>query len=288
MTLHVDRAGRRLEDLAISQQPHIELEHRRTLVVPLVAPRLRHTTMLQELTALASGLTDQPGPAEPDLLAEDLAALALDLAQEHTATDVLGAAADGVVGLVSGASQAVVSVLRRGDVELSSATGAGAGSCEAWQLALGSGPAVTASEDLGAAVVVDDLATDPRWAHLQATEAQDGLPSILSVAAALPFATRTLVLSWYSQARGAFAAPDCARVALLAAAHTSVALDRALHADHLQAGLARRQEIGEAVGIIAARGSLTREAAFVLLRDRSQRTNQRLADIARQIVDEQG
>lgn len=303
-----------MEDPAIFDLQHlIKSEQHRDPVTPLVASPPRHAALLQELAQLASrlavadeeirtqreeldsvrgqlraGLALQAGPDPQDLLAEDLATFALDVAQEHSAVAVLGAITEAVVGLVPGASQVVVSLLRHSTVELSSATGPGAESCDAWQLALRSGPAVTASEEPGVVVLVDDLTTDPRWTHLQVTGAREGLASVASVAAALPTSTRTLVLSWYSASRSAFTAPDCARVALLATAHASVALDRALHEDNLHAAIAHRQEIGEAVGILAAQESVTREAAFALLRVRSQRTNQRLADVAGQVVQEHG
>lgn len=224
----------------------------------------------------------------PDLLAEDLATLALDLAQVRTAAEVLATTADAVVGLVPGASDAAASVLRRREVELGAATGRAAEHCEAWQLALGSGPAADASTAPGSAVLTDDLTTDPRWLPVHAVAAHQGLPSVLSVAAALHASSRTLVLSWYAGETRAFAAADCARVALLVAAHASLALDRALHADHLRTAMVSRQEIGQAVGLLAASRSVGLADAFVLLRAESQRRNQRLGDLARRIVEEHG
>lgn len=184
-----------------------------------------------------------PGPEPLDLVAEDLATLALDLARERTTVDLLNRTADAVVAFVPGARQAVVTVLRHEGVELCAATGPGAEACEAWQLALWSGPAPTAAEKPGTVVRVDDLTTDPRWTHLQASSAPDALPSILTVAAALPVSMRRVVLSWYGPRRSAFLAPDCARVALLTAAHVTVALDSALREDHLHARLGRLQNI---------------------------------------------
>ena len=109
----------------------------------------------------------------------------------------------------------------------------------AWQLAVGDGPAATATAVPGTVVVVDDLATDPRWVDLHAVVARDGLPSVMSVAAALPTSSRTLLISWYGKRADAFSAPDCARVALLTTAHACVALDRALREDELQAEILR-------------------------------------------------
>lgn len=232
--------------------------------------------------------TDTPTGVLPDLLAEDLAAFALDLARVRTADEVVAATAHAVVGLVRGASDAAVCVLRRGEVELTAATGDDTESCEAWQLALGSGPAAEAATAPGSAVLVDDLTTDPRWSSLHAVAAREGLASVLTVAAPLPASSRTLVLSWYAREPHAFGSADCSRVALLAAAHTSLALDRALREDHLRAAMVSRQQIGQAVGLLAARRSVGLADAFALLRTESQRSNVRLAELARRIVEEQG
>lgn len=258
-------------------------------------PHPQDPPLLHELSELARRLPEpDPGtaartvPGAPDLLAEDLAAFALDLGQLRTAGEVLTAATDAVVGLVPGASDAAVSVLRRGEVELAAATRDGAASCEAWQLALSDGPAAEASVVLGSAVRVDDLTTDARWAPLHAVAAGEGLTSVLSVAAALPAASRTLVLSWYAADARAFRVRDCSRVALLVAAHASLALDRALHADHLRTAMVSRQEIGQAVGLLAATRSVDLADALALLRTESQRTNERLVDLARRVIEEHG
>lgn len=232
---------------------------------------------------------DPRAPAgPPDLLAEDLAAFSLDLAQVRTTADLLVTVADAVVGFVPGAADAVASVLRRGEVELDAATARAAESCDAWQLALGNGPAADASTTPGHAVLTADLTTDPRWVPLHAVAAQEELRSVLCVAAVLPASGRTLVISWYAAEAGAFEASDCCRVALLVAAHASLALDRALQADHLRAAMVTRQEVGQAVGLLAARRSVGLTDAFVLLRTESQRQNERLADLAHRIVEEHG
>ena len=49
-----------------------------------------------------------------------------------------------------------------------------------------------------------------------------------------------------------------------------------------------RQEVGQAVGLLAAGRSVGLTDAFVLLRTESQRQNERLADLARRIVEEHG
>jgi PAS domain-containing protein len=255
-----------------------------------VEPEARDDGSVSLLWRFRGEVQDAPLDLRPlrDLVAEDLASLALDLARHRGATDVLTAVADALVRLVPGATQVAVSVLRRDVVELTAAAGPGAADVEAWQLAVGEGPAVAAASSRGTAVVVDDLAAEPRWPHLRVVEERHGLVSTVSVAASLPTVARTLVLSWYGTSRAAFAAEEGRRRALLAAAHAAAAVDRAVHEEHLEAAIAHRQLIGEAVGMVAARESLGREAAFALLAQLSQRSNRKLVDLARDIAESHG
>jgi hypothetical protein len=277
---HATATGLRLS-LPDGSEAEVEVE---------VVPEARADGTVSLLWRLQGDATLTPAGPRPlqDLVAEDLASLALDLARRRTAPEVLRATAEALVGLVPGAAQVVVSVLRREEVELTSATGTGAADCEAWQFALGDGPAVAAVRARGTALVADDLATDARWPHLRVAHERYGLTSVVTVAASLPTVTRTLVLSWYGSSRAAFSGPDAARRALLSAAHASAAVDRAVHEDHLQAAIAHRQLIGEAVGIVAVRESLTRDAAFALLARQSQRTNLKLVELARNVTETHG
>jgi AmiR/NasT family two-component response regulator len=54
--------------------------------------------------------------------------------------------------------------------------------------------------------------------------------------------------------------------------------------ENLQAAIATRQVIGEAIGILRAQSGLTSEQAFDMLVSASMRTNVKLRDVARQIA----
>jgi GAF domain-containing protein len=55
--------------------------------------------------------------------------------------------------------------------------------------------------------------------------------------------------------------------------------------DELRVALYIRDRIGEAKGILMARGGVTSEAAFDMLRRASQRSNRKLRDIAQELID---
>jgi len=98
-------------------------------------------------------------------------------------------------------------------------------------------------------------------------------------------------LNLYSESPDGFDALDDALVALFSG-QASVALANArLYrsarrlSDQLQEALASRAVIEQAKGVLMAQRGVRAEAAFDLLRDRSQRENRKLRDVAHEIVD---
>jgi AmiR/NasT family two-component response regulator len=53
----------------------------------------------------------------------------------------------------------------------------------------------------------------------------------------------------------------------------------------LQAALTSRVVIEQAKGVLSERGSISMEQAFLLMRTHARRTQQRLADVARSVVE---
>jgi GAF domain-containing protein len=75
-------------------------------------------------------------------------------------------------------------------------------------------------------------------------------------------------------------------VAQLFAAHASVALGHAWKHENLQQAIHNRTVIGNAIGLVMERFQLDNQAAFAYLARMSSTSNEKLKDIAAQLVDE--
>jgi GAF domain-containing protein len=138
-------------------------------------------------------------------------------------------------------------------------------------------------------VVVDDIAADPRWPAFARRGRQAGAGSSLSVPIMID--SRAVgALNLYSREAHGLAPEDQARAQQFAdQAAGAVALARRLEereqlASHLEKALTSRSVIDQALGIIIARTGHDADRAFQLLRAQSQHTNQKLRDVAAQIV----
>ncbi len=79
--------------------------------------------------------------------------------------------------------------------------------------------------------------------------------------------------------------PDALHMAELFAAHASMALGRARRDEDLTAALLTRKVIGQAIGILMERFGLDEDRAFAYLVRVSSRSNVKLRDVAKEIVD---
>jgi hypothetical protein len=138
-------------------------------------------------------------------------------------------------------------------------------------------------------VYADDLATDLRWTHFSPQAAAAGIRSVLS----LPLAPNSQdgSLNLYARYPAAFGVVDRARATILvslASLALSVAQsheDEERRAENLNAALATRETIGEALGILMERERITADQAFDVLRRASQHLNIKLRDVAQNLVD---
>lgn len=154
---------------------------------------------------------------------------------------------------------------------------------------LGEGPCMDAMRT-GEISVVDDMATETRWPKFVVAAATRGIGSSIGV----PLVVRDDVigaLNIYCERDHAFGASEV-QLARMLADQAAVALANArLYesssqlAEQLREALASRGLIEQAKGILMARERLGEDEAFDILRRASQRTNRKLRDIARQIVD---
>lgn len=133
-------------------------------------------------------------------------------------------------------------------------------------------------------VVVDDLATDPRWpswGRVMVTE--------LGIRSSASFRLFTRpdrtwgALNVYSTTPGAFTDEDVEQGRIIAAL-AAVTLARSIHDEQLAQALESRTLIGQATGMLMERFALDDHRAFDVLRRLSSQQNVKLRDLAAQVV----
>jgi PAS domain-containing protein len=226
---------------------------------------------------------DPPPAAERELITE-LALLATELGQCETEEDLLAITVERVRQLVPAADQAGVLLPRRRGRNTGAWTAEQAAVCDRQQAELAQGPAMAAMAERSM-VVVADTAAESRWPAFVPLATEFGVRSMLAVD--LHAGDTTLgVLSLYAARPEAFDDPARFAAAMLAM-HVGVALGHLRTEQNLRAGLASRELIGEAIGVLIERRRITSEQAFQLLVRASQHSNIKLREVA-QIVRETG
>jgi anti-anti-sigma factor len=131
------------------------------------------------------------------------------------------------------------------------------------------------------AVVVDDLASDPRWPDLAARVEELRVRSVLCLTLG---ASRPLgVLMLYSSRVAAFTC-ESRRLARVLAAVATIALPAAQRQHNLARALTTRDVIGQAKGILMERHKVTAEQAFLLLSRASSVRNMKLWQLAEDVA----
>jgi GAF domain-containing protein len=141
----------------------------------------------------------------------------------------------------------------------------------------------------GDVVHVADMATETRWGKYPQRAVEAGVHSSLSFPLTVGDHGRG-ALNLYASRPHAFTETD-ERVGQSWAGQASGALSVAWRlaaadetVDNLTRSLITRQVIGQAVGLLMAQRTCTADAAFELLRGASQRSNEKLRDVATRIV----
>ena len=158
------------------------------------------------------------------------------------------------------------------------------------QYLLDDGPCLTAIRD-NVVVEVPDIASDPRWPGFVERGQSQGAGASLSVP--LSVGGRAVgALNLYARTAHAFTDADRGQAELLAA-HAAGAVvlaarlvDHEERSRHLYQALTSRSMIDHATGILMGHHRVTADAAFELLRHRSQNTNTKLRDVAKQLIHE--
>ncbi|MCW2580460.1 MAG: Response regulator receiver and and CheY domain [Blastococcus sp.] len=212
-------------------------------------------------------------------LGEVMGRLARQLQEEHGDVEATLAAITGSAVLtIPGADECGISyVTGRTHVEPRAATGELPRAVDELQQNLGQGPCLDAVWD-ERIVRMDDASTERRWPEFARAAAGLGVGSMLSFQLFV-VGDRLGALNLYSRTARAFD-EESQEIGSLFASHAAVALAGAEHEANLLAGMAHRDVIGQAKGILMERFKLTPEQAFGLLTRTSSHTNRKLRDIA--------
>jgi GAF domain-containing protein len=139
-------------------------------------------------------------------------------------------------------------------------------------------------------VTVEDLTETDAWPEYSTRAADLGFRAVLGVP--MHASGQTIgVLNVYREAPGPWSPVDIESAEILTAIGAAYVLHanelRAQHtlAEQLQEALGSRDVIGQAKGILMARHQVDADAAFDLLRKRSQSVNRKLRDVAKELVD---
>jgi GAF domain-containing protein len=190
------------------------------------------------------------------------------------------------VNTVPGCLHASISMVRRGRVTTVAPTDHVPAMVDAIQYETRQGPCLEAIRD-DEVVLIDDLDNDDRWPAFAARAAAE--TPVRSILAARLFVQDDVIgaLNLFAEEPGAFDDHDAA-VATIIAGHAALAVSAARekqHAEQLDEALQSNREIGVAMGVLMARGGMTKEQAFAVLRDASQRLNVKLRDVAADVAE---
>ncbi|MGQ7351023.1 ANTAR domain-containing protein [Quadrisphaera oryzae] len=225
-----------------------------------------------------------PGPqGEGGGLARRLADLARAMHADPTSQGVLDRVVRSAVALVPRAQHGSISLVRgRRTVTTAAATSAVGRRLDELQTELGQGPCLDAAFEHQTTRVADLAAEDRRWPALAARASELGAASALCLQLYVD-GDNLGALNLLAERPAAFD-DDAEDVGLLLAAHAAVAVANARKLENLSRGLAHRDVIGQAKGILMERHRLSADQAFELLARYSQHTHRKLHDIAAELA----
>ena len=217
-----------------------------------------------------------------DELAQTLSDLARSLQSEDSLEDTLDAIVSAAVDTVPGAQHAAITAVQaRREVHTPAATDDLVREVDRAQYETGQGPCLDAVYEQQT-VRLSDMAGEDRWPEFSRRALDLGIRSMLSFQ--LYVVEDNLgALNLYSGDVDAFD-DESENVGLLFASHAAVAM-AGIRKDHdLAVAISMRDMIGQAKGILMERHRITADQAFALLVRASQRTNVKVAEIARRLA----
>jgi GAF domain-containing protein len=235
-----------------------------------------------------SGPNDAPEPVpardRETRLAVVLAQMARDMTSEGSVGETLTTLVDHAVSAVPGCESAGVTMARRGWYETPAATDQVVHDVDRYQYETEEGPCLNALEE-HEIFRTGDLPADPRWPRFGKLAAELGIRSMLSFRLFVDDETLGS-LNLYSREPEAFGDRSVALGALFAA-HAAIALDQARAREserNLERALDGNRRIGMALGIVMALHRTDEETAFNALRTLSQRRNQKMREVAEDVI----
>ncbi|MGE2722295.1 GAF and ANTAR domain-containing protein [Mycolicibacterium celeriflavum] len=222
-------------------------------------------------------------PPRTHELAERMAELARASASPRTVEDVIKDVTETARELMPGADTVgVLMIGKGGQFESLAGTSELPHILDEVQMQFGEGPCVEAA--LNELVLrTDDFRTEDRWPLYAAAAVEHGVLSGLSIK--LYTADRTAgALNMFSFKPRAFD-PDDEIIGTVLAAHAAAAILASREGEQLKSAISTRDRIGQAKGIIMERYGVDEVRAFDMLKQLSQDSNVRLADVAQRVID---
>jgi hypothetical protein len=215
-------------------------------------------------------------------LAQQLSELARDLEYEDSLQDTLDRIVHAAVDNVPGAQFAGISEVQdRREIRTPADTGEVVAEADRAQYETGQGPCLDSVYE-EQTVRLPNMRTEKRWRAFTQRAADLGIGSMLSLQLYV-IGDSLGALNLYNSSPDAFT-DESEHVGLLFASHAAVAMAGAQKREQLNRAMETRDLIGQAKGILMERHRVTGAQAFTLLVRASQATNNKLRDVAAELV----
>ncbi|WP_193048456.1 GAF and ANTAR domain-containing protein [Mycolicibacterium baixiangningiae] len=216
-------------------------------------------------------------------LAQVLGDLAVEMQDQTDAESTLHSIVDGAIAIVPGAQWAGISLIEGRRVKARVPSDPLVVELDELQSSLDEGPCVSALRE-HRTVHIEDMALESRWPRFSKTAAARGIGSLLSFQLFV-HSENLGALNLYGSQPGVFD-EESLFVGELLAQHASVALIGAAAESQFRDALSSRDAIGQAKGLLMHRENLTDVEAFALMVQTSQRSNIKLVELARWLIDQ--
>lgn len=216
-------------------------------------------------------------------LAETFADVARTLAAEDDVDKVLAKIVQAALDVIDPCEHAGIDVVEKRTITPVHASSEVAERIDGIQNEVDEGPCFSAIRE-HETYYSEDLEAESRWPDFAARAHQEtGVRSMLGFRLYVEEDTMG-ALNLYSTQLHAFD-DDAIAIGSVLAAHAGVAMSTARERKQLNEAIENRDVIGQAKGLLMARGDISDDEAFSILRSASQRMNVKLRDVARQVID---